>query len=65
MQEAWRGLSFADRRLLRMLVHGESIKEIAYQFGISYGAAAVRLMRLRGKLRNSLIMNGILAAEEK
>ncbi len=62
MQQAWRRLSFSDRRVLRMLVQGHSTKEIAREIGVSYGAAAIRLMRLRSKLRNSLVLNGILAA---
>jgi RNA polymerase sigma factor (sigma-70 family) len=65
MDQSWQRLSHSDRRLLRMLIYGHSIKEIAKEIGVSYGAAAIRIMRLRGKLYNSLVLNGIMTAEIK
>lgn len=62
LQDVWRGLSAPDRRLLRMLVEGYSIREIAHKLGVSYGAAAIRLMRLRNKLRKSFVFKGLLTA---
>jgi RNA polymerase sigma factor (sigma-70 family) len=65
MEQSWQRLNFSERRLLRLLIYGHSIKEIAKEVGVSYGAAAIRIMRLRGKLYNSLVLNGIMAAEIK
>jgi RNA polymerase sigma-70 factor (ECF subfamily) len=41
-----------DRCLLRLLIKNRSLREIAGQLGISYGNTAVRVFRLRQKLRN-------------
>jgi RNA polymerase sigma factor (sigma-70 family) len=62
LNEIWQELSAADRRLLKMLLAGYSIKEVADAFAINYSAAAVRVWRLRAKLRKSLVFNGIDAA---
>jgi DNA-directed RNA polymerase specialized sigma24 family protein len=58
----WQELSASDRRLLRMMLSEHSIQEIADALAISYSAAAVRIWRLRSKLRKSLVFNGIDAA---
>lgn len=62
LHQEWRGLNASDRRALRLMVEGHSIGEIAVALGVSYGAAAIRLMRLRIRLRKSLVLKGIIAA---
>lgn len=62
LHQEWRELGGSDRRVLRLLVEGHSIGEIAAALGVSYGAAAVRLMRLRIRLRKSLVLKGIMVA---
>jgi len=62
LQHEWRQLGGVDRRALSLLVRGCSIGEIATALGVSYGATAIRLMRIRSRLRNSLTLKGILAA---
>ena len=39
-----------DRNLLRLLVDGVSLDAIAFELGVSYGAAAVRVHRLKARL---------------
>lgn len=63
LQDVWRTLKGPERSMLQMLVEGYSISEIAQTLGLSYGAAAIRLMRLRTKLRKSFVFKGILAAD--
>jgi len=48
------GLLEADRDLLRRVMEGRSISEVAEQMGLSYSAAAVRIHRLRKHLRRYL-----------
>lgn len=43
-----------DRELLRLVVEGQSLPNIAKATGLTYGNAAVRLHRLRQRLRKSL-----------
>jgi RNA polymerase sigma-70 factor (ECF subfamily) len=43
-----------DRELLRLVLEGHSLSEIAKATGLTYGNAAVRLHRLRRRLRKSL-----------
>lgn len=43
-----------DRQLLEMTIKGFSIDEIAASLGISYGAAGVRIHRLRNRVRKWL-----------
>ena len=62
LNEVWQELSSADRRLLRLLLDGCSIREVAKALAFNYSAAAVRVWRLRAKLRKSLVFNGIDAA---
>jgi RNA polymerase sigma factor (sigma-70 family) len=64
LQDLWHGLSSPERRLLRMLIDGYTVREIADKLGISYGATAIRVMRLRGKLRKSLICKGLMVGME-
>lgn len=65
MEESWQQLSLSERHLLSLLVAGHTIKDIAKKIDVSYGAAAIRVWRLRAKLHKSLVLNGILAAEIK
>jgi RNA polymerase sigma factor (sigma-70 family) len=46
-----KGLEGADSQLLAQLVAGASVEQIARKMDLSYGAAAVRVHRLRQKLR--------------
>jgi RNA polymerase sigma-70 factor (ECF subfamily) len=62
LSEVWPELSTNDRKLLRMLLAGHSIGEIGRAFGLAYGAAALRVWRLRVRLRKSHLFNGIEAA---
>ena len=48
------GLSLADQQLLRWVTAGMSLQDIAGQLGIGYDAAAVRVHRLRGRVRKWL-----------
>jgi RNA polymerase sigma factor (sigma-70 family) len=41
-----------EQRLLRLLIEGEPLPEVAAQLGISYSAAAVRVHRLRKRIEN-------------
>ena len=50
-------LSDEEQRLLRELITNTSLNEIAEALGITYGAAAVRIHRLRGKLHSAI--NGL------
>ena len=50
-------LSQIDRRLLIALISGAHLPEIAEDLAITYGAAGVRVHRLRDKLRH--IINGL------
>jgi len=48
------GLSEKDRKLLRWLLAGFDTEEIARHLGASYGTTAVRMFRLRRRLRRRL-----------
>lgn len=48
------GIEPRDRELLRLVLAGHSLSEIAKATGVTYGSAAVRLHRLRQRLRKSL-----------
>ncbi len=63
LNDVWSRLSDPERHVLRMLIEGQAIGEIAKKLGVSYGAAAIRIMRLRGKLRKSFVFKGMLAAD--
>lgn len=52
-------LNHEDQRLLKMVLDGFSLPEIAERIGISYNATGVRLHRLRQKVRNYLIEEGL------
>lgn len=41
-----------DRLLLKMVVDGFDLREVSEKLGITYGNAAVRLHRIRNRLRN-------------
>jgi len=41
--------------LLDLLVHGEDVRGVASQLGIRYGTAAVRIHRLRARIRKLLV----------
>lgn len=47
-------LTPSDRELLRLVLEGHSLSELAEARGLTYGNAAVQLHRLRQRLRNSL-----------
>lgn len=51
------GLKPAEQRLLRLVLDGCDLAEIAALTGVSYAAAATRLSRIREKIRNSLAEN--------
>lgn len=53
-------LRYEDRYLfMRRYWYADSLREIARTAGMSYGAAAVRLHRVREKLRNYLLKEGV------
>lgn len=54
-EKALEDLSPDDRTLIRMLIDGESLPEIAGRLGVSYSAAAVRVHRLRRRIRQWLM----------
>lgn len=54
LREVAKTLSDSDNHLLERLKQGDSIREIATRFGITEGAAKVRVHRLRGKLKDAL-----------
>jgi RNA polymerase sigma factor (sigma-70 family) len=62
LQSVWRQSTEAERGLLRLLIEGYSIGEIAQKLRINYGTAAIRIMRLRRRLRKSFAFKGIRAA---
>jgi RNA polymerase sigma factor (sigma-70 family) len=62
LRKAWRDLNDSEKRLLRLQLDGSSVRETAEALGIAYGTAAVRLMRLRLKLRKSRAFKGMLEA---
>jgi RNA polymerase sigma factor (sigma-70 family) len=49
-----RSLDAPDRRVLKLLLHGYSLKEIGESVGSSYSAIGTRLHRLRAQLREFL-----------
>jgi len=48
-----------EQALLELLLEGYSLEEMASKLGLSYGAAGVRLHRLRTLLRKHLIHKGL------
>lgn len=49
-----------ERRLIALSLEGYSLREISERLGISSGHAAVRLHRVRAKLRRNPVFRGIL-----
>jgi len=49
-------LAPGDRELLQLVLNGHNLPEIAKAIGLTYGNAAVRLHRLRQRLRKSLFL---------
>jgi len=49
-----------ERRMLNLWVRGNSQQEIACEFGITPGNAAVRLHRIRAKLRRNALLRDLL-----
>jgi RNA polymerase sigma factor (sigma-70 family) len=64
LNQVWQGLGAEERRLLRLLLAGHSIREVASALRISYTAAGVRVWRLRMKLRKLPVFSGIQAAAD-
>jgi RNA polymerase sigma-70 factor (ECF subfamily) len=57
LHQLMKHLGEGDRDLLRLVLEGRSLSDIAGTMGLSYGAAAVRLHRLRERVRKSLFSN--------
>jgi len=58
LSEALQSLRDADRRAIELSLEGHSIREISRVMGVSYGAMAVRLHRIRAQLRTRLLIEG-------
>jgi RNA polymerase sigma factor (sigma-70 family) len=58
--DVWRNLDPAERKLLRLILSGTKLNEIARKCHLSYANAGVRVFRLRRKLRKSLISHGLM-----
>jgi RNA polymerase sigma-70 factor, ECF subfamily len=54
LKDLTRDLSDVEQRLVRMLIDGYGLGDIAQSLGLTYSAAGVRVHRLRNKLRNRL-----------
>jgi RNA polymerase sigma factor (sigma-70 family) len=59
VDELLKSLDPADQELMKLLLEGYSLAEIASRVGLSYVNAGVRLHRLRDALRKYIILNGL------
>jgi len=60
LQRALDDLARDDREALSLRMEGYSVQEVATRLGISAGAAAVRLHRIRAKLRHHPLLKDLI-----